>query len=121
MKLQTLVLGASPNPERYSYQACVSLLKHGHNVIPFGKRNGYIYGIEILSDETSIYNIHTITIYLNPINQKEYYGFIINLKPKRIIFNPGAENPELEYLADKAGIQVEEACTLVMLATNSYL
>ena len=120
MNKQNLVLGASPNPERYSYKACVSLIKHGYNVIPFGKRKGNINGIEILTDQTLINKVHTITIYLNPINQKQYYDLIIKLKPKRIIFNPGAENPELEYIADKAGIQIIEACTLVMLSSHSY-
>ena len=120
MNNQTLVLGASPNPERYSYQACVSLQKNGYNVIPFGQRKGNINGVEIITAQTLISKAHTITVYLNPINQKQYYDLIIKLKPKRIIFNPGTENPELEYIADKAGIQIVEACTLVMLATHSY-
>ena len=118
----TIVLGASPNNERYSYKA-VSLLKSlNFKVYAVGKKNGEINGIEIMKDFEKIpkNNIHTISIYLNEQNQKMWYNQIIELKPRRVIFNPGAENPELEELLNKAGIETLEACTLVLLRTGQY-
>ena len=120
MNKKTVVLGASPNPQRYSYLAVSRLLAHGHPVIPIGKKHGKINNEEIIVKPEQIENVDTITLYLNMQNQKQYYEYILSLHPKRIIFNPGAENQELAELAVKNNIQPLEACTLVLLSTNQY-
>jgi uncharacterized protein len=119
-KKKTLVLGASPNPARYSYLAVESLTTRQHPVVAIGKRKGQIDEVEITTEHNSIPDIDTVTLYLNPMNQKEYYDYIISLHPKRIIFNPGSENPELRKLAKENGIETMEACTLVLLSTGQY-
>ena len=116
----TLVLGASLNPQRYSYLALNKLKAYGHPVVAIGKKEGSFNNIEIVTGTPPFKNVDTITLYLNPANQKPYYDYILGLHPKRIIFNPGAENDELAALAGKNGIQVMEACTLVLLSTNQY-
>ncbi len=117
---KTLVLGASPNPIRFSHKAVKSLVRHGHEVVPIGNREGDIMWQKIIVGKPKIKDIHTITIYLNPKNQKEYYKYIFSLKPKRIIFNPGSENQELIGLAMQKDIDVTIACTLIMLNNNHY-
>jgi len=118
--MKTVVLGATPNPARYAWLAVVRLKQHGHEVVPIGIKKGNIEGLEIINDRPQIADIHTVTLYLNPLNQVGWYDYIISLKPKRIIFNPGTENPDLEKLAIKNDIQTIEACTLVMLSTGVY-
>jgi len=115
-----VVLGASPNPSRYSYLAVNRLQAHGHTVIPIGKKKGVINDSPILDEPIDAENVDTITLYLNAQNQKQYYEYILSLHPKRIIFNPGAENNELAKLAVQNNIQPMEACTLVLLSTNQY-
>lgn len=117
---KTLVIGASENPQRYSYLAVQRLTAHQHPVVALGKRPGRIGNTVIETEHKPFDNIDTVTLYLNPGRQKEYYDYILSLHPKRIIFNPGTENDELYELARAKGIQVEEACTLVMLSTNQY-
>lgn len=117
---RTLVLGASTHEYRYANIAIRRLLQHGHEVIPIGIEHGSIEGLEIIIRQPPLENVDTVTIYLNPFKQKEYYQYLISLKPKRIIFNPGAENPELVQLAQKNGIETEEACTLVLLSIHQY-
>lgn len=117
---KTLVLGASENPGRYSYMAVNRLLNAGHEVVAIGKSKGSIRNIPIKTDQEIEQNIDTITLYLNPLNQQKYYDYIIATKPKRIIFNPGTENIELESLAEGSGIETIEACTLVMISTGQY-
>lgn len=117
---KTLVLGASENPSRYSFLAIQRLLSHGHPVVAIGKKKGQIAGISIETGKIQIENIDTITLYLNPAHQKQYYNYILSLHPRRIIFNPGTENDELQELAHNNGIITLEACTLVMLATGQY-
>lgn len=117
---KTLVLGASTNPDRYSNIAIHRLLLHGHDVIPLGIKRGEVAGIKIVKEKIVFENVDTVTLYLNPQRQKEYYDYILSLKPKRIIFNPGAENEELESLAKANGIEANEACTLVLLSTGQY-
>jgi len=117
---KTLVLGASPNPIRFSHKAVKSLVRHGHEVVPVGNKEGDIMWQKILIGKPKVNNIHTVTLYLNPNNQKEYYDYIIELAPKRIIFNPGSENQELIELAMQNNIEVAIACTLIMLNTNNY-
>jgi uncharacterized protein len=117
---KTIVLGASPDPTRYSHIATTRLKQAGHEVIPIGVRSGEIDGLAILKGSPAISGIHTITLYLNPERQKEYYNYILSLEPKRIIFNPGTENAELMNIATAAGIHCEVACTLVLLSTSQY-
>lgn len=120
MNKKTVVLGASENPARYSNMAVKKLAAHDHDVIAIGRRQGKIDGIEITKEHPDSDNVDTVTIYLNPENQKPFYDYIISLKPKRLIFNPGTENDELELLANKNGIKTQEACTLVLLSTGQY-
>jgi len=120
MEKKTLVLGASDNPSRYSYLAIQKLRKYGHPVVAVGRKNTKVGDVVIDKERSKFENIDTVTLYLNPLNQKEYYDYILSLNPKRIIFNPGTENDELSALAKQKGIQPLEACTLVMLSTNQY-
>lgn len=117
---KTIVFGASPNPARYSFVATNHLKNSGYEVVPVGFREGKIGDLEIKKGQPEIENVNTITLYLNPQRQKDYYDYIFRLNPKRIIFNPGTENPELIALAKEKGIEVEVACTLVMLSIGNY-
>lgn len=119
-KKKTLVLGASENPSRYSFLALHRLRNHGHPVVAIGKKLGLVADVTIEKEKKQFENVDTVTLYLNPMHQKQYYDYILSLKPKRIIFNPGAENDELADLAAKNGIDPVEACTLVLLSTNQY-
>ena len=119
-KKKTLVLGASDNPSRYSYLAVHRLRNHGHPVVAIGKKPGMVADVPIEKEKKEWQDVHTVTLYLNPAHQEQYYDYIVSLKPKRIIFNPGAENDELSDLAMKNGITPMEACTLVLLSTNQY-
>ena len=119
-KIKTLVMGASPNTARYSNLATRELVKNHHQVIAFGRRPGKIGHVNIETELKNYEDIDTVTLYLNPVNQREYYYYIISLKPRRIIFNPGTENTELIELAKKNGIIPEIACTLVLLSLSSY-
>tara|TARA_B100000809_G_scaffold57505_1_gene53625 strand:- start:20273 stop:20638 length:366 start_codon:yes stop_codon:yes gene_type:complete len=121
MNKRTLILGASPNPERYAYKATEMLSEHQHEVFPVGLRDGEIGVKEILTNSPLLENIDTVTLYIGPKNQPKYYDYIINtINPKRIIFNPGTENKELVRLASKKGIKTEEACTLILLSIDNY-
>lgn len=117
---KTVVLGATPNSARYAYLATMRLVQYGHDVVPLGIREGNIAGIEIQKGMPPLEGVDTVTLYLNAGRQREYYDYILSLKPKRIIFNPGAENPELKKLADEKGIETVEGCTLVMLSIGVY-
>ena len=119
-KKKTVVLGASENPSRYSFLALQRLRNREHPVLAIGKKRGVVGDVQIEADKKEWKDVDTVTLYLNPMHQKQYYYYIISLKPRRIIFNPGAENEELAQMAIKNGIQPIEACTLVMLATNQY-
>jgi predicted CoA-binding protein len=119
-KKKTLVLGASPNPERYSYLAIQRLRAHDHPVVAVGKRMGQVAGVDITKELVEDQDVDTVTLYLNPKNQEEYYDYILDLHPKRIIFNPGTENSELIKKAEENNIQPVIACTLVMLSTGQY-
>jgi uncharacterized protein len=119
-KKNTLVIGATENPERYSNLAVKKLVAHHQPVIALGKKPGMIGTVPIHTEKTAFEDIDTVTLYLNPLHQQEYYDYILSLNPKRIIFNPGTENDELEALAKQHGIAVMEACTLVLLSTGQY-
>jgi len=120
MDKKTVVLGASPHFDRYSNIAVHRLNQHGFEAVPLGFQEGIIDGIPIVLDFPAVSDVHTITLYLNPYRQKEYYDYIIGLQPKRIIFNPGTENYELQQLVESKGIETKIACTLVMLSVGSY-
>ncbi|HXB10105.1 MAG TPA: CoA-binding protein [Puia sp.] len=117
---KTLVLGASDNPQRYSYLAVNRLRNNGHPVVAIGGRPVTVGDVSIETEKKAFPGVDTVTLYLNPGMQKEYYDYILSLHPKRIIFNPGAENEELARLAQANGIQPLEACTLVLLSTGQY-
>ena len=117
---KTIVLGASSNPTRYSYLATKKLKENSIEVIPIGVKEGTIEGISIVTDTPQYEDIDTVTLYLNPELQKQYYDYIFSLNPKRIIFNPGTENFELLKLAKEKGIETEIGCTLVMLSIGNY-
>lgn len=118
--MKTLVLGASTNPERYSYKAIMALRSHGIETVAVGNKEGQLADVMIHKGATVFEHIDTITIYLSAKNQRTYYDYILGLKPRRIIFNPGAENGELALKATQASIETMNACTLVMLATAQY-
>jgi predicted CoA-binding protein len=117
---KTLVLGASSNPNRYSHRAIEQLRKHGHEVIAVGIDEGQVADVEIQKEFPKDLGVDTVTLYLNPDRQKQYYALILALRPRRIIFNPGSENAEFSEKAESLGILTEEACTLVLLSTNQY-
>lgn len=117
---KTLVMGASPNPLRYSNKAIKRLLAHDFEVVAIGKRETEVDGVTVIKGKPAFRGVHTITLYLGPDNQEEYLDYMISLKPKRIIFNPGTFNPKLEKLAREAGIEVVQDCTLVMLDMEDF-
>ncbi|MGG9970379.1 CoA-binding protein [Ferruginibacter sp. SUN002] len=119
-KKKTLVIGASTNPERYSFLAISRLMANQHPVVAIGARKGTVAGVTIETEKKPFEDIDTVTLYINPAIQKEYYNYIISLHPKRIVFNPGTENDELYDLAKEHGIKPQEACTLVLLSTHQY-
>ncbi len=118
--MKTLVFGGSLKPERYSNIAIKRLVDNGLETVSYGLREGTVSGVPIDTSLLPYNDIHTITLYLNPKRQKEFYDYLLGLKPKRIIFNPGTENEELAMQAKELDIEVIEACTLVMLSTEQY-
>ncbi len=117
---KTVVLGASQKPSRYSYLAVQELQERDHPVIAIGKRYGQVGSVTIQTDHIPLEGVDTVTLYLNPLNQREYYDYILSLNPKRIIFNPGTENEDLIRRAKENGIEPVIGCTLVMLSTGLY-
>jgi len=120
MNKKTLVIGASLKENRYSNIAIHRLIKYKQEVVAFGLRDGQVAGVDIDTDLMPNKDVDTVTLYLNPQRQKEYYDYIIGLNPKRVIFNPGTENPEFQNMLKDKDIYFEEACTLVLLGTNQY-
>ncbi|KAA5537014.1 CoA-binding protein [Taibaiella lutea] len=117
---KTLVIGASEEPSRYANMAIKSLRKHEHDVVAIGKTSGKVMDVNFDKKMEAFENVDTVTLYINPSRQEAYYDYILSLKPKRIIFNPGTENIELERIAEGEGIETMEACTLVLLSTGQY-
>jgi hypothetical protein len=117
---KVVVIGASPNPERYSYKAIHLLKAYGHDVSAIGLKQGAVAGVEIQTSEPAIENTNTVTLYVGAKNQPTIYNYILQLNPQRVIFNPGAENEELENLLTKNNIAFEVACTMVMLTTGQF-
>ena len=120
MMKKTLVVGASLNPSRYSNMAIVRLVQKGYLVDAVGLKEGKIAGIAIKKGKVFFNDIDTVTLYINPDRQPEYYEYIISLNPKRVIFNPGTENPDFYLILENNSIDFEVACTLVLLSTNQY-
>ena len=117
---KTLIIGASSNPERYSYKAAQRLLAYGHEIELLAKRTDVVFGQTIDIEKKNFEDIDTVTLYLSEKFQEEYFHYIISLNPRRVIFNPGTENPEFEKLLIENDIIAEEACTLVLLGTGQY-
>lgn len=119
---KTVIIGATSDPSRYAYLAANMLTDYKHEIVPIGIKTGEVFGNKILNlrEKPAIADVDTVTLYIGPQNQTEWYQYILSLKPKRIIFNPGTENEEFEKLAEENGIEVLEACTLVMLRSNQY-
>lgn len=122
MAKKTVIVGATTNQERYAYIAASRLLQAGHEIVPLGIKKGQVFGHEVLDITTSpaISDVDTVTMYVGPQHQQNLYEYIRNLHPKRVIFNPGTENPPFEKLLHSDGIEVVEGCTLVMLSTSQY-
>jgi len=117
---KTLVLGASAKPDKYSFKAITMLVEKGHTVLAIGQNTGEVGGVKIYTKAIPVKNIDTVTLYLSSSRQKEYYNYIVDAKPKRVIFNPGSENLEFYQLLELNNIKVEVSCTLVLLTTNQY-
>jgi len=117
---KTVVLGASAKPSRYAYLAIEKLVEKGHSVLAIGQNTGEVAGVKIYTKAIPLSKIDTVTLYLNPARQRDYYNYIVEAKPKRVIFNPGTENPEFYQLLKLNNIKAEVACTLILLATNQY-
>jgi predicted CoA-binding protein len=117
---KTVVIGASENPDRYAYRATVALENHSHDVIPVGLKEGHIFDVKILKGKPEIKDVDTVTLYVGPKHQPYWEDYIISLKPKRVIFNPGTENEEFYKKLRTANIEPVEACTLVMLSIGNY-
>lgn len=120
MKKKTLVIGASLNPNRYSNIAIKRLIGKEIPVVALGLKTGEVFGVEITNEQKEFKNIDIVTLYLNPKRQEAYYNYIISLKPKKVIFNPGTENMEFVKLLKENNIESEIACTLVLLSTNQF-
>lgn len=119
---KTVIVGSTPKPYKYAFQAAEMLDERDFEFIPLGIQEGKVLGRDILNlfDQPMIEHVDTITLYINPTRQKEWYNYLLSLKPNRIIFNPGTENQELKNMAEKEGIECLEACTLVMLSIGNY-
>ena len=115
-----VVLGASPNPDRFSYKAVKRLLRHNYQVIAIGKREGMIGSTPIITGQPPLPGVHTVLIYLAPYHQGEIFDYVLSLRPKRVVFNPGTESPEFEEFLESYNIQVVRDCSLVMLATGRF-
>lgn len=117
-----MVLGATPNPTRYAYMAAHMLVENNFEIVPVGIKTGSVAGKQILDLRLKpiITDIHTVTLYIGPDNQPQWYDYLLGINPKRVIFNPGTENHFLENMASQQGIEVLRACTLVMLSVGNY-
>ncbi len=119
---KTVVIGATTNPSRYAYIASEMLTEYKHEIVPVGIKSGEVFGKQILDirKKPDVKEVDTVTLYIGPQHQEEWYQYILSLNPRRIIFNPGTKNPEFEKKAEDLGIEVIEGCTLVMLRSNQY-
>lgn len=120
MKDKTLIIGASVKPDRYSYKAAEKLLANNYEFYMLGNKEGFLFERPIVKEQKTYEDVDTVTMYVGARNQVGYYDYIVSLKPRRVIFNPGTENPDFELMLDKYGIEHEQACTLVLLSTGNY-
>lgn len=122
MSKRTVIVGATPNETRYAYKAASRLTGHGHDIVPVGIKQGAVFGHEILPirENPPIENVDTITMYIGPAHQGEYYDYLRGLGAKRFIFNPGTENHEFMKMLEDDGVEVVEGCTLVMLSVGNF-
>lgn len=120
--MKTVIIGATPNSSRYAFMAAQTLKNNKHEFVPIGIKKGEVQGqpIQQIFDKPTIKDVDTVTMYIGPQRQPPWYDYILSLKPRRIIFNPGSENEEFAKLAESKGVEVIEACTLVMLRTKQY-
>jgi uncharacterized protein len=119
---KTVIIGATPDRSRYAYLAAEMLTGYRHEIVPVSIKKGEVLGKEILNlrEKPAIKDVDTVTMYIGPQNQPEWYDYILGLQPKRIIFNPGTENDAFEKMAEENGIEALQACTLVMLRSGQY-
>lgn len=117
---KTLVIGASEKPDRYAFKAITMLRTHGHQVIAFGQRPGKVADVTFETTWNPLWEVDTVTLYINPTVQEKYEQLILDLQPKRVLFNPGTENRIFAEKLQEAGIETEEACTLVLLSIGQY-
>ena len=117
-----MIIGATTNPGRYAFLAARMLTEYNHEIVPVGIKDGAVFGKQILDiyDRPAIEGVDTVTLYIGPQRQSEHIDYILSLKPKRIIFNPGTENEEFITRAEKEGVEALEACTLVMLRSRQF-
>ena len=122
MSKKTVIIGATTNPSRYAYLAAGMLTEYNYPIVPVGIKQGEVYGEKILPiyNRPIIQDVDTVTLYIGPQHQPEHYDYILSLKPKRVIFNPGTENDEFERLLEASGVEALQACTLVMLRSGQY-
>ncbi|MEX2512178.1 MAG: CoA-binding protein [Cyclobacteriaceae bacterium] len=122
MHKKTVILGASPNPARYAYTAAQMMKENSVDFVPVGIKKGTVFGEEILDlrKRPVIDDVHTVTLYVGPQNQPEWYDYVLSLSPKRVIFNPGTENKEFMELLESNHIQIISACNLVMLSSGQF-
>lgn len=122
MEKKTVIVGSTPKPYVYAHQAATMLRERGIPFVPLGIQHGEVLGKEILNvhDKPEISDVHTLSLYINPTRQRDWYEYLLSLRPKRIIFNPGTENPEFKKLAEEQGVECLEACTLVMLSVGNF-
>jgi uncharacterized protein len=119
---KTVIIGATTDPSRYAFLAARMLTHYNNEIVPIGIKKGDLFGTKILNifDKPKVEDVHTITLYIGPQRQPEWYEYLLSLNPKRIIFNPGTENDVLIRMAEERGIEAVEGCTLVMLRSNQY-
>ena len=117
---KTMIIGATTNPARYAHAAALRLKYHGHDIVQIGLKPGEVAGEPVNTQKETFEGIDTVTLYVGPRHQHDYYDYVVSLKPKRVIFNPGTENSEFEELLIENDIEPIEACTLVMLSTGQY-
>jgi predicted CoA-binding protein len=120
MTKSTLVIGASLKESRYSNMCVKTLVSGQFPVTAIGLREGTIDEIPVLAGFPELDNIHTVSLYLGPDNQKTWYDYILKLNPERVVFNPGTENLEFQDILTEAGIEVIEGCTIVMVNSGTY-
>ncbi|SNS28458.1 hypothetical protein SAMN06295967_106168 [Belliella buryatensis] len=119
---KTVIIGATANPSRTAFIAAEMFLAYKIPFVPIGIKQGVVFGQEILDlrSKPEIEDVHTVTLYIGPKNQPEWYEYILSLKSKRVIFNPGTENPEFIKIVQENNIEAMVACNLVLLRTKQF-